>query len=65
MMRRRYNFEFATSPKDVGMATGATIHTANGLRMKVTRRQVASQQRQTHQLQQQPADSRELSGVAA
>ena len=32
-----YNFEFDGSPKDVGMKTGATIHTMNGLKMKATR----------------------------
>jgi cytochrome P450 len=38
---RRYEFEFAgptATPEEVGMATGATIHTKNGLWMKVTRR---------------------------
>ena len=36
---RRFEFSFATTPASVGMATGATIHTANGLRVKVARRQ--------------------------
>ncbi len=35
---QRFDFAFEGSPKDVGMVTGATIHTANGLRMRVTRR---------------------------
>ena len=32
-----YNFEFAIPPEDVGMKTGATIHTMNGLMMRATR----------------------------
>ncbi|CAL5218758.1 g475 [Coccomyxa viridis] len=39
MLLRRYTFRFAKGPGDVGMATGATIHTANGLKVKVSRRQ--------------------------
>ncbi|GIL44064.1 hypothetical protein Vafri_1625 [Volvox africanus] len=38
MLVRRFNFRLAVPPEKVGMATGATIHTANGLLMKVTRR---------------------------
>ena len=41
---RRFDFRFAGSAKDVGMATGATIHTANGLKVRVSRRQPANQQ---------------------
>jgi hypothetical protein len=33
MILNKYDFKFATSPKDVGMKTGATIHTMNGLNM--------------------------------
>ena len=36
---RRFEFSFATTPQSVGMATGATIHTANGLKVKIARRQ--------------------------
>lgn len=36
---RRFTFDFATNPESVGMATGATIHTANGLKVVVGRRQ--------------------------
>lgn len=36
---RRFEFSFATTPASVGMATGATIHTANGLKVKVAKRQ--------------------------
>ena len=46
---RRFSFEFVAGPESVGMATGATIHTANGLKVKVRRRVVdasASQQQQ-------------------
>ncbi|OEU16005.1 cytochrome P450, carotenoid hydroxylase [Fragilariopsis cylindrus CCMP1102] len=34
---KNFNFEFEGSPEDVGMQTGATIHTMNGLRMRQTR----------------------------
>lgn len=36
---RRYTFRFEKGPECVGMATGATIHTANGLKVTVKRRQ--------------------------
>jgi len=38
---RRYDFEFApptATPDQVGTATGATIHTSNGLWMKLKMR---------------------------
>mmetsp|Transcript_5484 Transcript_5484/g.7947 ORF Transcript_5484/g.7947 Transcript_5484/m.7947 type:complete len:758 (+) Transcript_5484:371-2644(+) len=35
MMLNEFDFEFVGSPDDVGMKTGATIHTMNGLNMKV------------------------------
>jgi hypothetical protein len=35
MMLNNYDFTFATCPEDVGMKTGATIHTMNGLNMKL------------------------------
>ena len=35
---QRYDFAFEGAPQDVGMVTGATIHTANGLRMRVSKR---------------------------
>jgi cytochrome P450 len=38
MTLSKYKFELAGSPSDVGMATGATIHTANGLKCKVIKR---------------------------
>jgi cytochrome P450 len=44
---RRYDFEFAgptATPDKVGIATGATIHTKNGLWMKVKRRGVTNSQ---------------------
>jgi hypothetical protein len=34
---KNFDFEFEGSPDDVGMQTGATIHTMNGLKMKVTK----------------------------
>ncbi len=33
MLINKYDFEFVGSPEDVGMKTGATIHTMNGLNM--------------------------------
>lgn len=39
MMMRRYTFELDPSYPDVGMTTGATIHTSNGLHMRVSHRQ--------------------------
>lgn len=38
MIIPRFSFELSTSPEEVGMATGATIHTANGLRCYVKKR---------------------------
>jgi len=35
MILNKYEFEFVGSPDDVGMQTGATIHTMNGLNMVV------------------------------
>ena len=32
-MIKNHDFEFAIDPDDVGMQTGATIHTMNGLQM--------------------------------
>jgi len=34
---KNYDFEFAIPPEEVGMKTGATIHTMNGLMMRATR----------------------------
>ena len=34
-------FQFEKSADDVGMASGATIHTANGLKVRVARRETA------------------------
>jgi cytochrome P450 len=38
MLIKRYDFHLATKPEEVGMYTGATIHTRNGLKMTATRR---------------------------
>ena len=38
MVLQRFDFAFEGRPEDVGMVTGATIHTANGLRMRVAKR---------------------------
>jgi len=37
LMIKNYDFEFAIKPEDVGMKTGATIHTMNGLMMTARR----------------------------
>ena len=39
---RKFEFQFVGSAADVGMASGATIHTANGLKVRVARRKLAS-----------------------
>lgn len=38
MIINKFDFTLVGSPKDVGMKTGATIHTMNGLNMVVSRR---------------------------
>ena len=38
MLARRFNFKLATPASEVGLTTGATIHTVNGLKMVVERR---------------------------
>jgi cytochrome P450 family 97 subfamily B polypeptide 3 len=38
MVLRRFNFKLAIKPEDVGIYTGATIHTRNGLMMTVSAR---------------------------
>jgi cytochrome P450 len=55
MLLRRFTFRLAATPEEIGMATGATIHTANGMMMRVTRRTpaaAASAQQQQQQQQQ-------------
>ena len=42
MMVRHFDVSLATRPEDVGMYTGATIHTRNGLKMFVKRRDFGS-----------------------
>lgn len=56
MLMRRYTFRLATTPAEVGMATGATIHTANGMKMTITRRGAAAQGR--------PASSKPMATAA-
>ncbi|GBF92821.1 cytochrome P450 chloroplastic [Raphidocelis subcapitata] len=41
MLLRRFTFRLAATPQEIGMATGATIHTANGMMVSVARRQGA------------------------
>ena len=53
--RRRFTFEFVTGPESVGMATGATIHTAHGLKVKVRRRVVDASAAPEQQLEPSPA----------
>jgi hypothetical protein len=59
MLLRRFTFRLAVPAEQVGMATGATIHTANGMMMRVTPRQgqqqQGGQQQQARQQQQQEA----------
>lgn len=38
MLLSKFSFELSTSPSEVGMATGATIHTAHGLKCRIKRR---------------------------
>jgi hypothetical protein len=38
MVLRKFDFKLAIKPEDVGIYTGATIHTRNGLMMHVTQR---------------------------
>lgn len=40
MLLRRFTFRLAATPEEIGMATGATIHTANGMTVKVARRRI-------------------------
>jgi cytochrome P450 family 97 subfamily B polypeptide 3 len=42
MLLRRFDFTLAGKPEDVGLETGATIHTKNGLMMRVTRRDLSA-----------------------
>ncbi|KXZ42239.1 hypothetical protein GPECTOR_176g220 [Gonium pectorale] len=46
MLLRRFTFRLAVPVEQVGMATGATIHTANGMMMRITPRSPAQQQQQ-------------------
>lgn len=54
MLLRRFSFRLAVPVEQVGMATGATIHTANGMMMRVTPRQQQKEQKE-QQSSQQPA----------
>lgn len=38
MLIRRFDFELTVKPEEVGFYTGATIHTRNGLPMRITKR---------------------------
>lgn len=38
MLIRRFEFDLAIKPEEVGFFTGATIHTRNGLPMRVRKR---------------------------
>lgn len=42
MMLKKLDFTMVGTPEDVGMVTGATIHTKNGLKMKVSLRDPSS-----------------------
>lgn len=43
MLMRRFEFDFVGAPSDVGMKTGATIHTRNGLIMRPRKRVLPAQ----------------------
>jgi cytochrome P450 len=49
MLLRRFTFRLAATPEEIGMATGATIHTANGMMARVTRRQISSTEQEEQQ----------------
>ena len=42
MILKNYEFDFAIDPSDVGMKTGATIHTMNGLQLRARKRSSGS-----------------------
>ena len=42
MLLRTFDFQLAATPEEIGMATGATIHTANGMKCFVQLRQTPS-----------------------
>lgn len=42
MILRKYDFSLAIPPSEVGISTGATIHTKNGLMMRVKKYQRSS-----------------------
>lgn len=46
MVLRKFDLKLDIKPEDVGIYTGATIHTRNGLMMKVKRRTVGAQKSQ-------------------
>ena len=54
LLCRRFNFEFVKGPQAVGMATGATIHTAHGLHVKLSRRETSGVSAGSPQDSQQP-----------
>ncbi|KIY95180.1 hypothetical protein MNEG_12781 [Monoraphidium neglectum] len=54
MLLRRYTFRLAATPQEIGMATGATIHTANGMMVSVSRRQAPGSSASAGGQQQQP-----------
>eukprot|EP00638_Chattonella_subsalsa_P000579 CAMPEP_0117760430 /NCGR_PEP_ID=MMETSP0947-20121206/16625_1 /TAXON_ID=44440 /ORGANISM="Chattonella subsalsa, Strain CCMP2191" /LENGTH=558 /DNA_ID=CAMNT_0005581119 /DNA_START=195 /DNA_END=1871 /DNA_ORIENTATION=+ len=49
LVLRRFEFEFDAPPETVGQATGATIHTKNGLNMFVKKRQVPVPQKEAEE----------------
>lgn len=54
LLLRRFTFRLAATPKEIGMATGATIHTANGMMVYVSKRQVGGGGSAAGGQQQQP-----------
>lgn len=44
MLIRRFTFELVQTPEEIGMTTGATIHTENGMLCRIRRRTAGSVQ---------------------
>ncbi|CEM10973.1 unnamed protein product [Vitrella brassicaformis CCMP3155] len=60
LLLRRFSFELAVPAHEVGMKTGATIHTKNGLIMKVARRNTGAPPQPSMNKAQAPPISRQI-----
>eukprot|EP00879_Flechtneria_rotunda_P012254 GHRR01012799.1.p1 GENE.GHRR01012799.1~~GHRR01012799.1.p1 ORF type:complete len:403 (+),score=156.72 GHRR01012799.1:30-1238(+) len=65
MLLRRFTFRLAATPEEIGMATGATIHTANGMMVRVTKRAMPQQQQQQQSLQEAEEPAAATAAAAA